>query len=138
NAPRSGPLGSGATVVKTPQEALSGTTVHLTHEGVGLEFQQVKEEEEEDDDSDYNSDGRKFNELPPSPQSPPLPPIPTPFRFSRSVPSLPLKDIGIPPSPTCLTQPPSPVSSSQSKTLSPPGFDASPFLRLSMTITTPP
>jgi hypothetical protein len=90
--PRSGPLGSGATVVKTPQEALSGTTVHLTHKGVDHSV----EEEDDDDESTYSEDDEKPIILPASPTSPPLPPLPvSPTRtsmISQSLPDLPLRE----------------------------------------------
>lgn len=65
HAPRSGTLGSGATIVKTPQEALSA---------------QLREEEEEEENKhpansngEHAGNGRK---LPSTPESPDLPPIP--------------------------------------------------------------
>lgn len=66
NFHRSGPLGSGATIVRTPQEALSGSS---------RTFELISEEGiKEDillDDTEKNQ-----NRLPPLPSSPPLPPLP--------------------------------------------------------------
>ena len=73
--PRSGPLGSGATVVKTPHEALCGTTVHLTHGGIER-FEPTAEEDEQDYDDPTDRDQvRQVHDNHPL-QSPPLPPIP--------------------------------------------------------------
>ncbi|KAI0938091.1 hypothetical protein AcW1_004823 [Taiwanofungus camphoratus] len=66
--PRGGALGSGATVVRTPQEALAGprclSPFGTDREGIPVDV--AEEEEDEDDLPEHTS----------RPESPPLPPIP--------------------------------------------------------------
>ena len=90
---RSGPLGSGATIVRTPQEALSGSS---------RTFELIDEEQGEERDILLNShteenDGRLLPPLPPSPPLPPLPDISDAGkgggdRLSASPTSIPLSD----------------------------------------------
>lgn len=89
---RSGPLGSGATIVRTPQEALSGST---------RAFGQISEDGVEPDillHDTENSETQFLTSLPPSPPLPPLPDIPDTegledrLRLSGSPASIPLSD----------------------------------------------
>ena len=75
---RSGALGSGATVVRTPDEALRHTGVRLTYDGKSQD--EKPGEEFEDDASAYESGESSSlrDELPSPPNSPPLPPLPFP------------------------------------------------------------
>jgi hypothetical protein len=80
---RSGVLGSGATVVRTPDEALRKTGVRLTFDGKARDERDSLKELESARNS-LASDNLA-NEIPlsldesyPSPQSPPLPPLPMP------------------------------------------------------------
>lgn len=104
NRERVGALGSGATVVRTPEEALSGSRVRVTYQDAPtleevdspteVEAEIEEEEEEERDD------------LPSPPSSPPLPPLPqTPADFQMFEPETPK-----PPKPT-RTPPPPPTPS---------------------------
>lgn len=70
NVKRGGPLGSGAVVVRTPQEALCGSQVsHL--------FGSVEEENDHRDAvSLEQTEENQPRTLPPLPDSPPLPPLP--------------------------------------------------------------
>lgn len=68
NFHRSGPLGSGATIVRTPQEALSGSP---------RAFEPMSEEQGlEEDILLLNTEKHESRLLPPVPSSPPLPPLP--------------------------------------------------------------
>ncbi|KAI9574470.1 hypothetical protein HD554DRAFT_2011261 [Boletus coccyginus] len=87
---RSGPLGSGATIVRTPQEALSGST---------RPFGLISEDGVEPDillHDTEKSETRFLPSLPPSPPLPPLPDIPHTEglgdRLSGSPSSIPLSD----------------------------------------------
>ncbi|KAG2077356.1 hypothetical protein BDR04DRAFT_1227185 [Suillus decipiens] len=106
NIKRSGPLGSGATVVRTPQEALSGTSAQF------------------DDEDDSEQRGSAFEEamgLPTRSGSPP--PVPPKSSLESSTlttststhtsssSSLPVKDTSVPPCPT-RPPPPAPMASS--------------------------
>lgn len=66
---RSGPLGSGATIVRTPQEALSGSsrTFKPTNEEQGAKRDLLLHN---------HTDENEGRLLPPPPSSPPLPPLP--------------------------------------------------------------
>ncbi|KAG1768148.1 hypothetical protein EDD22DRAFT_772428 [Suillus occidentalis] len=92
NVKRSGPLGSGAMVVRTPQEALSGASVLF-------------------DDEDNGPQGRSAFEAPSEEAmgSPTLPDNPPPVP-SNSSSSLPAKDTSAPPRPT-RPPPPAPIAS---------------------------
>ncbi|KIJ70509.1 hypothetical protein HYDPIDRAFT_105258 [Hydnomerulius pinastri MD-312] len=109
NIKRGGTLGSGATVVRTPQEALSCS---------GQLFGNIDEEEEDAQKSilleDLEEDEGRH--LPPLPASPPLPPLPPSSsslplsgsdRTSGSSTSLPLREPALPP--PCPTRPPPPA-----------------------------
>ncbi|KAJ6485115.1 hypothetical protein C8R47DRAFT_548060 [Mycena vitilis] len=90
---RAGVLGSGATVVRTPDEALRDSRVRLTYDGVGQpqdgreESQERLEEYQEEDvqeieyplppTSRSSSASSSEDEIPSPPDSPPLPPIPS-------------------------------------------------------------
>ncbi|KAG0709699.1 hypothetical protein DFH29DRAFT_820046 [Suillus ampliporus] len=110
NIKRSGPLGSGAMVVRTPREALSGTSVLFGVEDDGGQRESVFETSPEE--------GMGLPALldnpPPPPSKLPLQlsttPIPTPTNNSSS--SLPVKETSTPPCPTRPPPPPPPVSSS--------------------------
>lgn len=87
---RSGILGSGATIVRTPQEALSGS-IHgfelISEDGPGVEQDVLSDDTEKND----------TRLLPPLPPSPPLPPLPdisdtAGVRQSGSPASVPLSD----------------------------------------------
>ena len=82
---RSGPLGSGATIVRTPQEALSGVFDQISEDGV--------ERDTSSHDTEKN-DSRLLPQLPPSPPLPPLPDIPDTEggRLSGSPAIVPLSD----------------------------------------------
>ncbi|KAH0840128.1 hypothetical protein J3R83DRAFT_1105 [Lanmaoa asiatica] len=71
NFHRSGPLGSGATIVRTPQEALSGSprAFELINEEEGVKGDILLHDTEKDE-------SRLLPPLPPSPPLPPLPGIP--------------------------------------------------------------
>ncbi|KAH7920176.1 hypothetical protein BV22DRAFT_1199102 [Leucogyrophana mollusca] len=113
NIKRGGALGSGAIVVRTPQEALSSTTDQL------FDF---FDEDEENSGVDGNEDAEteRGRDLPSPPHSPPPPPPPaksksprpvvlsrtSPIPTSRSSPSLPLRESSTPP---CPTRPPPPA-----------------------------
>ncbi|KAL4075812.1 hypothetical protein V8B97DRAFT_1926063 [Scleroderma yunnanense] len=108
NVKRGGPLGSGAVVVRTPQEALCGSQVsHL--------FRSVEEEDDEQNKDAVSLEQAGESQprtLPPLPDSPPLPPLPetiedsVPLRSSdpasNSTLSLPLQQLP----PPCPTRPP--------------------------------
>ncbi|KAJ7276460.1 hypothetical protein B0H12DRAFT_991542, partial [Mycena haematopus] len=90
---RAGVLGSGATVVRTPDEALRDTRVRLTYDGVGepsgeLEKRDSGEQQEQQlqdtleieyspPTSTRSSSSEEEDEIPSPPDSPPLPPIPS-------------------------------------------------------------
>lgn len=107
NIKRGSPLGSGAIVVRTPQEALCGSQVSQL-------FGSLEEEEEErrqKADSVYEDEPRTF---PPPAGSPPLPPLPveedpalpsSPVPASNSALSLPLQQLPQP----CPPRPSPPV-----------------------------
>lgn len=107
NPKRSGPLGSGAIVVRTPQEALSGTTVLYNDRA-----------QRASDLDPLSEEGMAFPAVPDTPPPPPskelstMPtrqlPTPTPTNTSSS--SLPLREMHISP---CPTRPP-PLSLSSS------------------------
>ncbi|KAJ7754255.1 hypothetical protein DFH07DRAFT_743975 [Mycena maculata] len=79
---RAGVLGSGATVVSTPDEALKDTRVRLNHDGFGEEHRQQREQAEEGQEIEYHSpssgsSSEDEDEIPSPPDSPPLPPLPS-------------------------------------------------------------
>lgn len=77
--PRAGTLGSGATVVRTPDEALRDTRVRLTYTGLDEEATQDKSEEAQEIEyrpGSVSSSSEEEDEIPSPPDSPPLPPIP--------------------------------------------------------------
>ncbi|KAJ7129607.1 hypothetical protein C8R44DRAFT_614890 [Mycena epipterygia] len=108
---RAGVLGSGATVVRTPDEALRDTRVRLNYDGLGEEQQQEPGQEIEyrsPPSSNGSSSEEEEDEIPSPPDSPPLPPLPSdtdekptfhfdaapqpfsiPLRPSRAVPTTP-------------------------------------------------
>ncbi|KAG6334147.1 hypothetical protein ID866_4935 [Astraeus odoratus] len=110
NIKRGGPLGSGAVVVRTPQEALCGSQVSQL-------FGSVQEEDEQRDTAlpldDAEDDDPRI--LPPLPDSPPLPPLPCKTEDSQSIDgsgpasnsslSLPLRQLPLP----CPVRPPPPA-----------------------------
>lgn len=108
NIKRGSPLGSGAIVVRTPQEALCGSQVSQL-------FGSLEEEENEQQRTIDLVDENESRILPPPPGSPPLPPLPaeedSPLRSgsdpaSNSTLSLPLQQLPLPrPS-----RPPPPIS----------------------------
>ncbi|KAN0097250.1 hypothetical protein V8E55_001696 [Tylopilus felleus] len=109
NFHRSGPLGSGATIVRTPQEALFGSTATVvpTSEEDGMKQDIVSHDTEKNDN----------RILPPVPSSPPLPPLPSiPDTEGGKLP-------GSPPSVCLLDQAPPPRSCGSP---SPPGRFSSP------------
>ncbi|KAI6047132.1 hypothetical protein EDC04DRAFT_589126 [Pisolithus marmoratus] len=69
NIKRGSPLGSGAMVVRTPQEALCGSQVSQL-------FGSLQEEEDEQQQNIGSVDEIESGTLPPPPGSPPLPPLP--------------------------------------------------------------
>lgn len=79
---RSGVLGSGATVVRTPDEALRETGVRLTFDGkakderASLKAESVRNSRASD--KVVQDTQNSLDESYPSPQSPPLPPLPIP------------------------------------------------------------
>ena len=103
NVKRGGPLGSGAVVVRTPQEALCGSQVSHLFGSVEEDSEQVLLDESEESQP---------RTLPPVPDSPPLPPLPdkgedsVPLDSSNlassSLLSLPLQQLP----PPCPTRPP--------------------------------
>jgi hypothetical protein len=108
NSQRSGPLGTGATVVRTPHEALCGTVVQLTFEGtpVGDNPQHDADDDSEYDDYDEDAD-HDSKDLPSPPQSPVLSPVPlTSIPMSNSTPCLLQMTDTTPPRP--LRAPPAP------------------------------
>ncbi|KAG1752729.1 uncharacterized protein EDB91DRAFT_532823 [Suillus paluster] len=114
NVKRSGPLGSGAMVVRTPREALSGTSALFGVEDVaGQRDSGFEASLEEGMGLSVLSD-----DPPPPPSKSPLksftPPIPTPTNNSSS--SLPVKETSTPP---CPIRPPPPPPVSSSATLRP-------------------
>ncbi|KII95139.1 hypothetical protein PLICRDRAFT_97169 [Plicaturopsis crispa FD-325 SS-3] len=94
---RSGTLGSGATIVRTPQEALATHVEDRTiQEEVGSRADVIEE---------YPEESQSLRELPSPPDSPPLPPLPLPTstqlrRASQSTPNLALRESTSPPRPT--------------------------------------
>ena len=72
---RSGVLGTGATVVRTPDDALRETGVRLTFDGKGRDAEMIPCRK-----SRGSSSSERINtqQQPSSPQSPPLPPLPMP------------------------------------------------------------
>lgn len=110
NPPRWGALGTGATVVRTPQDALSGTGVQMTHDGevvkeAGQNFGEVDEENRFTD-----GDGGHVLHFPSPPHSPSLPPVP----LSKSLPGLLMKKEAPLPIPQPLRVPPAPPSPASS------------------------
>ncbi|EGO01907.1 hypothetical protein SERLA73DRAFT_120556 [Serpula lacrymans var. lacrymans S7.3] len=121
NVPRNGALGSGATVVRTPQEALSVSTSQL-YDLLDEEEEEVsKELEKRDLGRNGSITGKEYRDLPSPPSSPPLPAVPT----SKSSPNLPLRETLTPPRPM---RPAPPV----------PAASASTTLRPSLKPRTPP
>ncbi|KAJ7507878.1 hypothetical protein B0H11DRAFT_1705523 [Mycena galericulata] len=78
-SPRAGILGSGATVVRTPDEALRDTRVRLNHDGHASEREQAEEGQvvEYHSPSSDSSSEEEEDEIPSPPDSPPLPPLPS-------------------------------------------------------------
>ncbi|TFK43479.1 hypothetical protein BDQ12DRAFT_731497 [Crucibulum laeve] len=74
--PRSGVLGAGATVVRTPDEALRETGVRLTYDGKANE--QAREASARVKEFDSKKRATAPEEPPSPPTSPPLPPLPMP------------------------------------------------------------
>ncbi|KAJ6539401.1 hypothetical protein B0H19DRAFT_1269717 [Mycena capillaripes] len=89
---RAGVLGSGATVVRTPDEALRDTRVRLTYDGIGepqdrFEESQERAGEQQAQEIEYHSPSASISssdsssededEIPSPPDSPPLPPAPS-------------------------------------------------------------
>jgi hypothetical protein len=119
NPVRSGTLGSGATVVRTPQEALAGSGVQFGEEEVLEDIQEEGAQEQNaicSDDEDLYVQEHKSRELPSPPDSPPLPQVPSrnsvSNETSQSSPDLQLtKDADLPPS---QTPPPSPSKATNS------------------------
>ena len=111
-AHRSGPLGAGATVVRTPQEALAGPLLE-TSSLRGVESDHELEQSDDEEEVDGGSIYSRIN-------SPPLPPIPdddeeeTPRTATPSRPSRPP-----PPAPTVEVEEPSPTSTYAPSTPSP-------------------
>ncbi|KAG8218852.1 hypothetical protein J3R82DRAFT_4531 [Butyriboletus roseoflavus] len=108
---RSGPLGSGATIVRTPQEALSGSS---------RAFKLMSEEQEVQGDTVlHNTEKHESRLLPPLPSSPPLPPLPDmpdaegEGRLSVSSTRVPLSDHVMHPPPSDSPSPPAQRSSSR-------------------------
>lgn len=111
-APRWGTLGSGATVVRTPQEALNGSISFFTDLEPATERNGI------------SSDAETEYDFPSPPESPPLPPVPesptsmfsskkssfTPSRPSRPCPPAP-SIISAVPSPSLHSEPLTPTSS---------------------------
>ncbi|KAJ7498864.1 hypothetical protein FB451DRAFT_1117609 [Mycena latifolia] len=73
---RAGVLGSGATVVRTPDEALRDTRVRLNPES-GDEHGQEIEYHHSPPSSNASSSSEEEDEIPSPPDSPPLPPVPS-------------------------------------------------------------
>ncbi|KAK7061775.1 hypothetical protein R3P38DRAFT_2493523 [Favolaschia claudopus] len=86
---RAGVLGSGATIVRTPDEALRDTRVRLTYDGAGESRESVEatdpsdERPEEEQEIEYSpptstrsSSASEEDEIPSPPDSPPLPALP--------------------------------------------------------------
>ncbi|OAX44584.1 hypothetical protein K503DRAFT_764989 [Rhizopogon vinicolor AM-OR11-026] len=114
NLKRSGPLGSGAIVVRTPQEALSGTAVLFVAHGDGARCESALDS--------FSEEGMGLPALPDTPPPPPskelstthIRQLHTPTNDSTS--SLPLKEAHAPP---CPTRPPPPPPLSLPTTLRP-------------------
>ncbi|KAG2056367.1 hypothetical protein BDR06DRAFT_952850 [Suillus hirtellus] len=114
NVKRSGPLGSGAMVVRTPQEALSGTSALFGDEVNGSQR-----------GSAFEGPSEEAMDLPPLSNGPP--PVPSKASLESSIStiststhssslSLPAKDTSIPP---CPTRPPPPAPTTSSIILRP-------------------
>ncbi|KAJ6515831.1 hypothetical protein C8R45DRAFT_957746 [Mycena sanguinolenta] len=126
---RAGVLGSGATVVRTPDEALRDTRVRLTYDGGfgepnGDSEKGDSEEQQEQNAEEFeysppastrSSSSEEEDEIPSPPDSPPLPPIPIPseeksaFQFdgpARQPFTFPLRpDRAVPKTPTLVLRP---------------------------------
>ncbi|KAF7352741.1 hypothetical protein MVEN_01240300 [Mycena venus] len=122
---RAGVLGSGATVVRTPDEALRDTRVRLTYDGaepIGepearssgeLQEQDGQEIEYSPPTSNRSSSSEDEDEIPSPPDSPALPPIPSPaksaFHFDpppRQTFTLPVRpNRAVPSTPTLVLRP---------------------------------
>ncbi|KAJ7180162.1 hypothetical protein C8R43DRAFT_870824 [Mycena crocata] len=110
-SPRAGVLGSGATVVRTPDEALRDTRVRLGHEETG-EDQEI----EYSPPTSTESSSEEEDELPSPPDSPPLPPLPSdspekaafhfdPVPQTFSLPPRPSRAVPITPTPALVLRP---------------------------------
>ncbi|KAI0068731.1 hypothetical protein BV25DRAFT_1833909 [Artomyces pyxidatus] len=121
--PRNGTLGTGAVVVRTPQEALAGS-------GVAVDYTSDPEPEEKESDESDEEEADHDEQEPDAPSEEqqdagkPLPPVDTPvppayspprpsLPLSKSTPTLPLKDASVParpnrppPPPPAATEPP--------------------------------
>jgi hypothetical protein len=78
---RSGILGTGATIVRTPDEALRETGVRLTFDGKGKDAEKLPSRKSGESRRSRSSEGRtreKRPSLDEYPHSPPLPPLPMP------------------------------------------------------------
>ncbi|TFK55931.1 hypothetical protein OE88DRAFT_1652461 [Heliocybe sulcata] len=109
-APRSGPLGAGATVVRTPQEALHGSSARVSY---GTHKRMKSNDSIDDIFEDAEEEPMKNKdcaELPSPPASPSLPPLPlfasksSPDLLLRSLPSASTTSLPAPPT----RAPPSP------------------------------
>ncbi|CAK5275631.1 unnamed protein product [Mycena citricolor] len=98
---RAGTLGSGATVVKTPEEALRDTRVRLTHDGYCSEAGK-KGQDQSPRTSSSSSEDEDEDEIPSPLDSPPLPAVPVDRKSSSST----LDEF---PSPPAFTFPPRPT-----------------------------
>ncbi|KAJ6599008.1 hypothetical protein DFH09DRAFT_20944 [Mycena vulgaris] len=74
---RAGVLGSGATIVRTPDEALRDTRVRLTHDGGEEQGQEIEYHHSPARSSNGSSSSEEEDEIPSPPDSPPLPPLPS-------------------------------------------------------------
>ncbi|EPQ59426.1 hypothetical protein GLOTRDRAFT_91023 [Gloeophyllum trabeum ATCC 11539] len=133
--PRSGTLGSGATVVRTPQEALIGSSARVSYgsrsssdvDSLGKK-KRVKSSESIDELYENAEEAKESPELPSPPESPPLPPLPL-FAATKSTPELPLRSS---PAASSTSLPPPPP------TRPPPSPPTRPALKNCRTSSSPP
>ncbi|KDQ64556.1 hypothetical protein JAAARDRAFT_28201 [Jaapia argillacea MUCL 33604] len=125
SAPSHGALGLGATIVRTPQEALAGSRIQVSY----MELEDSDTGHSDDIYGEIEEEEEGNDTLPSPPSSPPLPPLPL---FAKSSPHLPMREtLSHPPAPS-RPPPPAPAESASArprpslKPISPPSSEYNP------------